>query len=335
MSIVAQPRRRGRTLLVLAAAASLGLAAGCSSAGDSGEAGDGAASEGYPITVEHAMGETTIESRPQTVVALDTSYVDAAVALELDVVGRITYRAVGEDIPDYLGEAGETYAGDATIVGTLEAPDLATIAELEPDLIVSAEVRHADIYDQLSAIAPTVFSESTGSSWKDNIRMLAEATGREELAEQRIGAYEERAAELGEAINERFDGEPPTISIVRFAGEPTVRLYSSASFPGIVQADVGLPRSPDAPDDTENIAVDLSEEQILDLDADHIFVSTWNDDTGAAEEQAERFTSNPLWDQLEGERHDVPDVTWFTSVSLQGAEAMLDDMAETFDVQTG
>ncbi|RNL80577.1 ABC transporter substrate-binding protein [Halostreptopolyspora alba] len=323
------PRPLARPLLAVGAAGVLALVSACGS-GDTEEAADTGGGE-FPITVEHFRGTTEIESPPETVVALDSSYVDAAVSLELDVVGRVV-NTEGEELPDYLGDEARTYAGDAEVVGLLEEPDLAAIAELEPDLIVSADVRHQDIYDQLSEIAPTVFSETTGATWKDNIRLLAEATGRQDLAEQRIGAYEERAEELGSAITEANGGEAPTLSITRFVGEPSVRLYSSASFPGLVQQDVGLPRPEGAPDAEDEIMVDLSEEEVLDVDADHIVVGVWDDGNGESEEVAADFRSNPLWEQLEGEQHDVSDEIWFTSVSLQGAEGILDDLAEIHGV---
>ena len=50
----------------------------------------------------------------------------------------------------------------------------------------------------------------------------------------------------------------------------------------------------------------------------------------------ERFERNPLWKQLQGVKagnvHDVPDEIWMTSVSVQGAELVLDDLAKTFGV---
>ena len=89
---------------------------------------------------------------------------------------------------------------------------------LKPDLIVSAKVRHEALYDKLSKIAPTVFSETTGAIWKDNVRLVGQALGKEELAETRIKEYEERAGRIGTAIKEK-EGKLPTISVVRFAGE--------------------------------------------------------------------------------------------------------------------
>ncbi|MBK1785936.1 ABC transporter substrate-binding protein [Prauserella cavernicola] len=320
-----------RAAVAVGAAACLALTA-CSPSGEQPSEQDGqSAGQGeFPRTVQHAMGEATIEEQPQTVAALDSSYVDAALALETRVVAYTKYPSF-DALPDYLGDDAQ-YGKDATIVGELTSPDVEQLYDIAPDLIVSAKIRHEEIYDQLSNVAPTVFSESTGATWKDNIRLLAEALGKEALAEQKIGEYEQRAQRIGDAIEAKA-GKMPTYSLVRFIeGEPTVRLYSSGSFPAIVLADVGLGRPEGQPDPQDEIATDLSQENIGQLDADQVYVSSYADATQEADDPKERFQSNPLWATLEGELTDVNDDTWYTSVSLQGAHAMLDDLAEQFGV---
>lgn len=279
--------------------------------------------------VAHAMGETAIPAQPKRVVALDQSFVDAVLTLETEVVGYTTYRGIVSGLPDYLGPLAAAHAAEAVPVGQLEEPSLEQIAALQPDLIVSAKVRHEALYGQLSQIAPTVFSETTGAIWKDNLRLMGRALGKEELAETRISEYEERAATIGRQIAEASGGALPTISIVRFAGEDTVRLYTENSYSGVVLRDVGFPRPPGRPT-SEEIAVDVSQERILDLDADHIFVATYPDAT--TDGPKAQFLTNPLWSRLSGAQHDVSDLTWMSAVGIQGAHAMLDDLARIFAV---
>ncbi|WP_433218798.1 ABC transporter substrate-binding protein [Microtetraspora malaysiensis] len=288
-----------------------------------------AAQTGYPRVVEHAMGKTEVKAQPKRVVALDQSFVDAVLTLDTEVIGYTQYRSIEEKLPDYLRPVLAN-AANAVPVGTLEAPSLEKIAELKPDLIVSAKVRHEALYDKLSAIAPTVFSETTGAIWKDNLRLVGKALGKEDLAEQRISAYEARAAKIGEEIKEKNGGKMPTVSIVRFAGEPTVRLYVENSYSGVVLKDVGFPRPEGQPTVTDTIMVEISEERIADLDADHIFVSSYQDP--AADETKKKFTANPLWGKLKGEKHDVSDQTWMSAVGMQGAHVILDDLAAAFGV---
>jgi iron complex transport system substrate-binding protein len=273
------------------------------------------------------MGRTEVKTKPKRVVALDTSFVDATFALGTPVVGYTDYRTINGKLPDYLGDARTKYGAEAESVGTLAEPNLEKIAALEPDLIISAKVRHEKLYSQLSKIAPTVMSETTGPTWKDNLRLEAKALGQEALVEKEITAYEAAAKTVGTAINEKANH--PTISVVRFIDGPT-RLYQNASFSGIVLKDAGLRRPKSQ--DVNGFAAEISAERIKDADADAIFVATYADGKGLSAKTAGQFKSNPLWKPLAPKVHEVPDLTWMTAVGLQGAWAILTDLTTTFDV---
>ncbi|HEU4667315.1 MAG TPA: iron-siderophore ABC transporter substrate-binding protein, partial [Arthrobacter sp.] len=65
--------------LVLLATAACGSPAASTSSTATTAAAEAA---GFPLTMDHTMGSTTIESAPKRVVALDPSYIDAALLLE-------------------------------------------------------------------------------------------------------------------------------------------------------------------------------------------------------------------------------------------------------------
>ncbi|UOT06818.1 iron-siderophore ABC transporter substrate-binding protein [Rhodococcus opacus] len=317
--------------VALAAAATFSITS-CSSSDDSAAASSTTSSTGqFPRTVDHFRGSTEIPAAPQRVVALDNSFTDAVLLLEAPLVGYVDYREPG--LPDYLGSSRDEFAAEAESVGKVSNASLEQIAALQPDLIISAEVRDAKNYGQLSAIAPTIFTETTGPTWKDNIRLVGTALGKEELAEQKIGAYEERAAAVGAEINDTASN--PVISVVRFAGEPTARLYRTTSFSGIVLSDAGLARpqsqGPD-PADPDNIMQAISPELISEAEGDAIFVSTWQDPAGKSAEAAKPFLESPLWQTLKGRKIDVDDARWMSPVSIQGAHLILDDLSDTFGV---
>lgn len=282
---------------------------------------------GFPRTVEHAMGETKIPAKPKRVVALDASMVDDALLLGTPVVGFTSYRAIGDTLPDYLGDARDTLAKGAQSVGTLEEPSLEKIIALQPDLILSAKVRHEKLYDKLSAIAPTVFSETTGPTWKKNIELIGTALGEETKATDELARYEKRAKAIGDAINAKASN--PTISVVRFVDGPT-RLYQKASFSGIVLQDAGLARP--AAQDVEDFALEISAEETLKADADDIFVTTYADEAGVSAKTKGQIQGGALWKKLKGRVHEVQDTLWMTPCSIQGAEYILDDLAKAFEV---
>jgi len=126
----------------------LAISIGCGGgAGGGGSEGNGGGEESATRTVEHAMGESEVPEEPERVVVLDTGELDSAVSLGVTPVGAVE-AVPGEGFPSYL----EGVEG-VEIVGTIEEPNLETISTLEPDLILSSNLRHEGIYDQLSQIA--------------------------------------------------------------------------------------------------------------------------------------------------------------------------------------
>lgn len=189
-------------------------------------------------------------------------------------------------------------------------------------------MRHDALYDELSKIAPTVFVKTTGPQWRENITFLGKALGAEDKAAEELTEYKEHAKAVGDAINAKAGN--PTISIVRFLDGPT-RLMAKSSFIGHILSDAGLAR-PEA-QNVDEFAVEIGEEQIRLADADYIFVTTYSDGQPAKE----RYLRNPLWGELAAVQadnvHDVRDEIWMTSVSIQGAHQVLDDLADAFDVK--
>ncbi|MEX2292060.1 MAG: iron-siderophore ABC transporter substrate-binding protein [Mycobacteriales bacterium] len=311
----------------MAAAAAVALLAACGGTGSeptsTAQEQDVSADAAFPRTISHDKGSTEIPQRPERIVALDNSLVEAVVLLDRPLVGGISSYRDLKGFPPYLGDAVE----DTEEVGPLETPDLEAIAALEPDVIVSATVRHDALYDELSKIAPTVFVKTTGPQWRENVTFLGEVLGAEDKASEELADYKRRAKEVGDAINAKADN--PTISIVRFLDGPT-RLMQKSSFIGHILVDAGLAR-PDS-QDVEDFAAEVGEEQIRQADGDHIFVTSYS----GGEPSKERFLRNPLWAQLEGVKagnvHEVADEIWMTSVSVQGAQLVLDDLAKIFEV---
>lgn len=305
----------------LSVAAALALAAcGDSSEPEAGSAGQ-APAEGaaFPRTVEHAMGSTEIPEEPERVVVLDTGELDSAISLGVTPVGAVT-TAVSDDFLSYLAEDAE----GVEVVGTIAEPNLEAIAALEPDLILSNELRHEDLYDQLSQIAPTVFAEFVGVTWKDNLRLAAEALGAEDEAAAALERYEQRADEVGQEVGDPAD---TTVSAIRFV-EGTIRVYTPESFIGTVLTDVGLDQLQLPTTDYPTFA-ELSAEELMQVDADIVLYASYGeaDDSGEA-----AVVAGPLWPRLtavqEGRAFAVEEDIFYTGVGLTAANLQLDALEE-------
>ena len=157
----------------------------------------GAAGDAFPVTIEHAFGETTIESEPTRVATV--SWVNADVSIALGVV------PVGMPADEWGGNEQEsTPWKDAALeeagaaLGTDDAPEQYSeadgvnynaIAELTPDVILATySGLTREEYDKLSKIAPVVAYPDTayGTPWQESTRMIGEALGRSAQAEQLV-----------------------------------------------------------------------------------------------------------------------------------------------------
>lgn len=309
-------RRPALSATGLALAAALSLTA-CGGAEDAvtGAGSTAAADEAFPRTVEHAMGSAEIPERPERVVVLDTGELDAALSLGVTPVGAVT-TDVSDDFLSYLSDA----AADIERVGTIAEPNLEAIAALDPDLIISNALRHEDLYDQLSQIAPTVFAEFVGVTWKENLRLAAEALGEEDEAEAALAEYEQRAAAVGRELGDPAD---TTVSAIRFVGG-TIRVYTAESFIGTVLADVGLDQLELTTTDYPTFA-ELSPEELMQVDADIVLHASY----GAADDSGEAaVVGGPLWPRLtavqEGRAFAVEEDIFYTGVGLTAANLQLD-----------
>jgi iron complex transport system substrate-binding protein len=294
--------------LVLAATIAL---SGC---GDDAAGGQDAAEE--TRTIEHAMGSTEVRGQPERVVVLDTGELDSAIALGVAPVGAVEAIA-GAGFPDYLAERAQSVEP----VGTIEQPSLEAIAALQPDLILSSKLRHEAIYDQLSRIAPTVFTEQTGVDWRENFLVHADALGRAEEAERLTGEYRAAIADFREAMGP--ERERTRVSVVRSVGDE-VRVYLTDNFIGTGLEDLGLPR-PEA-QDVDDFSLTATLENIEALDGDVMFLSRY----GSEHRLLERLMGSPLWDRLgavrEGHVREVPDDLWFLGLGNLAARLVIDDL---------
>ncbi len=273
----------------------------------------------FPRMVEHAMGSTEIPAAPQRVVVLDTGELDSVLSLGVKPVGAVT-TDVDTEFLSYLQEA----AAGVEAVGTIETPNLEAIAALRPDLILSNKVRHEELYDEFSQIAPTVFAEAVGVVWKDNLRLAAEALGLEDEAEAGIEDYEQEAAELGETLD---DPSATTVSALRFV-EGTIRVYRPESFIGTVLTDIGVDQV-ELPLAEFPAFTEISAEQLEMAEADIIVYASF----GAAEDSGElEVLAGPLWSRLtaveEGRAFAVDGDVYYSGIGLTAASLIVEDMAD-------
>lgn len=314
------------TAAALALACAVALAA-CGDDSDSNGSSDSDGSGGGGTrTVETAMGPVEVPESPERVVVLDTAELDTAITLGVVPVGAVQADATQEFL-DYLPQ---DQLADIENVGNIAAPNLEAINELDPDLIIGSVVRDEQRYDELSAIAPTVFTETVGAPWKENFLMHAEALGKSAEAAEVVAAYDAHVAEVTEAIGGPEAAAEIEVSMLRFIDGGNTRLYGRENYIGGILADLGLGRPAIVDDAPDGFAVEISPEQVDRADADVIYYSSYGDPDASGEDAA---VGGPLWEDLTAVRENrafpVNDQLWFLGIGYTAAEQILDEIQET------
>ncbi|WP_430593257.1 ABC transporter substrate-binding protein [Humidisolicoccus flavus] len=301
-------RPRNSSVFFAASAAVVLLLSGCATNGPSAEESPTADAT---HEVQHARGTAVVPLDPQRVVTLEPLELDTAVAIGIVPVGAAVASNVA-GAPAYLRADG------VEPVGTVPEPDLEAIAALQPDLILGTESRHSALYEQLDAIAPTVFIETQADPWRDNALLIGEALNRQDEVADLLDDVDARC----EALAEEFAIDDDTVQLIRPRDETTLSLYGPVSFSGSLLECVGftIPEQ----DWADGLQADLSPENILAAQADHVFVTVT--DVNDPSEIPAAITQNA---------DAFPAVTpvdtsyWVSGVGPKGAQAVLDDI-ETY-----
>ncbi|APT91437.1 hypothetical protein CSPHI_11125 [Corynebacterium sphenisci DSM 44792] len=129
----------------------------------------------FPVTIEHAFGETTIEKAPERVFSLGWSDVDTLLALGVTPVGGVEWHTDKPMAWQKNAETGEEPTFDIP-VGEVDPEE---IAAFEPDLIIAQWIGlEQEEYDRLSQIAPVVAYAEEYPDWSQPWDVTTERIGR-------------------------------------------------------------------------------------------------------------------------------------------------------------
>ncbi|KIL52595.1 iron siderophore-binding protein [Jeotgalibacillus alimentarius] len=315
-------------LLLLMSITALVLAAcgGESDESSEDESADGGEETAETYTVEHAMGTAEIEGTPEKVVILTNEGTEALLSMGVTPVGAVQ-SWTGDPWYDHISDQME----GVEVVGTESEVNVEAIAALDPDLIIGTKLRQEAVYEQLEAIAPTVMSETLKGDWQENFELYAEALNKSEEGEQVMADYETRVDELSGQLEEGGHLEKE-ISMVRFLAGDT-RIYHKDSFSGIILDQLGFARPPEQ--DVDDFAEKgVTKERVEAMEGDVLFYFTYETGDGEANQNAEDWLNDPLFQNLEvvqeGNIKEVSDTIWNTAGGVLAANVMLDDIEDYF-----
>ncbi|GGD91007.1 ABC transporter substrate-binding protein [Paenibacillus nasutitermitis] len=277
--------------------------------------------------ITHAMGTTSITGTPTKVVVLTNEGTEALLALDVKPVGAVK-SWTGDPWYEHLSADME----GVTVVGDESQPNLELIASLKPDLIIGNKLRQEKVYDQLKAIAPTVFSETLRGEWQSNFQLYADALGKKTEGEKVIADYEARTADFKEKAGDKLNQK---VSVVRFMAGKT-RIYLEDTFTGVAFSKLGITR-PDNQKYTDTFVEEITKERLPEVDADMLFYFTYDTGDGKGTEMEQEMLKDPLWKSLSVVKNNkamrVSDAVWNTSGGVIAANLMLDELYEIYEIQ--
>ncbi|MDG5472490.1 iron-siderophore ABC transporter substrate-binding protein [Jeotgalibacillus sp. ET6] len=294
---------------------------------DAAESDSGnAAEESGAIEVSHAMGTTTIEEKPERVVSLYQGATDTVLAFDVTPVG-VVESWVELPMYDYIKDDLQ----DVTYVGQETQPNLEEIAALEPDVIFASQIRHEEIYEQLSEIAPTIVNE-TIYDFKETTNLIGQALGEEEKAENLLDEWDGRIADFQEKIGSD-ENWPMSAAVLNYRPDHA-RIYVTG-FAGSILQELGFEEPIELQGQNEEIVMLNDKEAIPQMNADVFF--QFMEETPDVQKNFEEWTAHPLYQNLEAVQNDnvytVDEVSWNMAGGLQAANEMLDDIYEYFEVE--
>jgi len=277
------------------------------------------------ITVEHAMGKTEVPANPKKIVVLTNEGTEALLAMGVQPIGAVQ-SWTGDPWYDHIKDDMD----GVEVVGTESEINLEKIASLKPDLIIGNKMRQEDFYNQLNAIAPTVFSETLRGNWQLNFELYAKAINKEEKGKEILNDFSKRIEEIRNQVGDKINYE---VSVVRFlAGD--VRIYHKDSFSGFILEKIGFKR-PESQNVDDFAEMNVTKERIPAMDGDIMFYFTYEQGDGKATKVEEEWINDPLFKQLNVAKNDrvykVDDTIWNTAGGVIAANLLLDDLEKHFN----
>ncbi|WP_327379506.1 iron-siderophore ABC transporter substrate-binding protein [Streptomyces sp. NBC_01212] len=290
--------------VAVAAALLVGLTA-CGGESGSEKDGSGKAGSGaFPVTIEHALGRTTIPSKPERVATVNWANHEVPLALGVVPVGMATANFGDDDgdgvLPWVEEKLKELDARTPVLFDETDGIDFEAVADTKPDVILASYsgLTQQD-YDTLSDIAPVVaYPEAAWATpWREIVQLNSKAIGLAEEGEKLIGEVEGDIEETvakypqltGKSAMFMTHVDPNDVSEVGF--------YTAHDTRTLFFEDLGLkiPGSiAEASKGTDKFALSKSAEQIDAFD-DVDIITGYGDDKG---ELLETLRKDPLLSKI-------------------------------------
>jgi iron complex transport system substrate-binding protein len=238
----------------------------------------------FPVTIEAANGEVTIETRPERIVSLSATATEMLFAIEAgDQVAAV------DDQSNYPAEAPMTELSGFEV-------NIEAIAGYEPDLVVYSN-DPGGFQKSLDKLGIPALMEPAAVTLDDTyaqIEQLGVATGHPAQASDVVAEMRSEIDQIT-GLSPQFDSPPDYYHEL----DTNYFTVTSKTFIGEMYSLLGLDNIADAADKDKTGYPQLSGEYILDADPDIVFLA----DTKCCDQTADTVAGRPGWRQLTAVRN--------------------------------
>lgn len=174
----------------------------------------------WPRTIEHELGTTVIEAKPENIVSTSPSITGTLLAIDAPITATAGAAPNGftADEDGFFMQWADVAndRGVTTLYPNLEY-DLEAVIAADPDLVIISTTGAdavTDYYDELSELFPTIAINYSDKTWQDLATILGEAAGLETEAEAVTGEFDDFLADAASRITAPQGG----VSIVSYNG---------------------------------------------------------------------------------------------------------------------
>ncbi|ENE7662173.1 TPA: Fe2+-enterobactin ABC transporter substrate-binding protein [Enterobacter roggenkampii] len=201
-----------------------------------------AAAADWPRQVTDSRGVHTLEHKPTRIVSTSVTLTGSLLAIDAPVVasGATTPNNRVADGQGFLRQWGDIAKQRKVARLYIGEPSAEAVAAQMPDLILISATGGDSalaLYDQLSAIAPTLIINYDDKSWQALLTQLGAITGHEKQAAERIAAFDKQLAQ----VKQQMTLPPqPVNAIVYTAAAHSANLWTAESAQGKLLHQLGF-----------------------------------------------------------------------------------------------
>ncbi|CRY57087.1 iron-enterobactin transporter periplasmic binding protein [Yersinia intermedia] len=241
----ASPISSTTSRFVLLLLGGLCLAIGLSGCKPAQETETSAAKEDTPAwtrTVETAKGPVTLTQQPKRIVSTSITITGTLLAIDAPIIasGATVPNTTVADNQGFFTQWSEIAKAKQLVPMYQTEPNAEAVAGMNPDLIIISATggdSALKLYEQLSAIAPTLVINYDDKSWQELAILLGHATGHESDAQQVVDQFAHRLDEVKQNITLP---PQPTSAFVYQATTSTANLWTENSAQGKLLQQLGF-----------------------------------------------------------------------------------------------